>query len=119
MRVLPAAQAYSSTRFEIDHIIAEQHQGPTVPANLALACFACNHHKGPNLAGIDARTGKRVGLFHPRRHKWRRHFRWGGPILVGRTPIGRATVAVLGINSPHRIAQRETLLLEGLLLPSD
>ena len=26
--------------FEIDHIIAEQHQGPTSEENLCLACFA-------------------------------------------------------------------------------
>jgi hypothetical protein len=26
--------------FEIDHIIAEQHGGPTLSRNLALACFA-------------------------------------------------------------------------------
>jgi 5-methylcytosine-specific restriction endonuclease McrA len=46
-------QAYSSTRFHFDHIIAEQHGGRTIESNLALACFADNNHKGPNLAGID------------------------------------------------------------------
>jgi hypothetical protein len=29
----------------IDHIIAQQHGGETVAANLALACYACNLHK--------------------------------------------------------------------------
>jgi hypothetical protein len=100
---------YSSTHFEIDHIIAEQHHGKTVASNLALTCFACNHHKGPNLGGIDPRTGKRTWLFNPRRHKWSRHFRWKGPILVGRTALGRTTIDVLGINLPHRIAQRIAL----------
>src|SRR5437588_8364771 len=52
-------QAVSSTRFQIDHVIAEQHGGRTVAANLALACLADNNHKGPNLAGIDPKTGKR------------------------------------------------------------
>ena len=47
---------------EIDRIVAEQHGGRTIPANLALACFADNHHKGPNLAGVDPlRQGERVG----------------------------------------------------------
>jgi 5-methylcytosine-specific restriction endonuclease McrA len=46
----------SSIPFELDHIIAEQHGGETALGNLALACFADNHHKGPNLAGIDPRT---------------------------------------------------------------
>src|SRR5258708_5727286 len=75
----------SSTPFEIDHIVAEQHGGKTLARNLALACIACNHHKGPNLAGIDPTTGKGQWLFNPRRHKWGRHFRWEGPVLVGRT----------------------------------
>jgi hypothetical protein len=107
----------SSIPFEIDHVIAEQHGGPTVGSNLALACFACNHHKGPNLAGIDPKTGRRAWLFHPSRHKWQRHFRWDGAVLVGRTPIGRATVAVLRINLPHRVAQRAALISEGVFPP--
>jgi hypothetical protein len=111
-------QAFSSTRFQIDHIVAEQHGGTTTAANLALACLADNNHKGPNLAGIDRRTGKRVWLFNPRRQKWSRHFRWKGPILVGRTPVGRATIAVLAMNLPHRVAQRAALISEGVFPPS-
>ena len=110
-------QIYSSVQFQIDHVIAEQHGGKTVASNLALACLADNNHKGPNLAGIDPRTGKRVWLFHPRRQKWSRHFRWDGPVLVGRTPVGRATVAVLAMNLPHRIAQRAALIAEGVFPP--
>lgn len=108
-------EQYSSTPFQIDHIIAEQHAGLTVSANLALACYACNHHKGPNLGGIDPRTGAKTWLFHPRRHKWSRHFVWDGAVLKGRTPVGRTTIAVLAINAPHRIAQRAALLAEGVL----
>src|SRR5437899_3087404 len=78
-------ESASSIGFEIDHIVAQQHGGPTGASNLALACFADNHHKGPNLAGIDPKTGKRSWLFNPRRHKWSRHFRWTGAVLVGRT----------------------------------
>jgi hypothetical protein len=107
-------QAFSSTRFQIDHIIAEQHGGLTVASNLALACFADNNHKGPNLAGVDPKTGKKAWLFNPRRHKWSRHFRYEGPILHGRTPVGRVTIAVLAINAPHRIGQRATLIAEGV-----
>src|SRR5947208_7307797 len=69
--------------FAIDHIIARQHGGPTRASNLCLACFACNNHKGPNLAGIDPTTRKLTPLFNPRRHKWRSHFRWDGPVLLG------------------------------------
>lgn len=73
-------QAFSSARFQIDHIIAKQHGGKTVASNLALACLADNNHKGPNLAGIVPKTGKKVWLFKPRRQKWSRHFRWQGPV---------------------------------------
>jgi hypothetical protein len=38
--------------FEFDHIIAEHHLGLTHASNLCLACFACNRHKGPNVAGV-------------------------------------------------------------------
>jgi hypothetical protein len=77
-------------------------------------CSSCNHHKGPNLAGIDPRTRRRTWLFNPRRDSWGRHFRWDGPGLVGRTPTGRASVAVLALNLPHRVAQRAALMEEGV-----
>lgn len=35
---------------EIDHIVARKHGGTGV-GNLALSCFPCNNHKGPNIAG--------------------------------------------------------------------
>ena len=107
-------QLYDELRFEIDHIIAIQHGGKTTLGNLALACFADNHHKGPHLAGLDPKTRRRVWLYHPRRHKWVRHFRWEGPILAGRTAVGRATIAVLAINSPHRVRLRMQLIAEGV-----
>src|SRR5262245_29635652 len=96
-------EAFDRPAFELEHIISRQHGGKTSGDNLAVACFTCNHHKGPNLAGIDPKTGRKAWLYHPRRHKWARHFRWRGPVLVGRTPTGRATIAVLGINLPLRI----------------
>jgi HNH endonuclease len=108
-------QRFDELPFEVDHIIAEQHGGKSMPGNLALACFSCNRHKGPNLGGIDPKTGRRNWLFHPRRQKWTRHFRWVGPKLVGRTGIGRATVAVLAINDPLRVRLRIVLIANGEL----
>jgi hypothetical protein len=52
--------------FQIDHILAEQHEGKTVSSNLALACPHCNRYKGPNIAGVDPESGQIVRLFHPR-----------------------------------------------------
>jgi hypothetical protein len=82
-----------------------------------LACFPCNNHKGANIAGIDPVTRRLTPLFNPRRHKWDRHFRWDGPKLLGRTPIGRATVAVLEINSRERVLLRESLIAEQVFPP--
>jgi hypothetical protein len=108
---------FDDTTFEIDHVIAGSHGGPTRVSNLCLACFACNSFKGPNLSGRDIKTKKTVPLFNPRRHKWHYHFRWDGPRLVGRTAIGRATVATLRINLDHRVAFRQQLIEEGVFPP--
>jgi hypothetical protein len=101
-------------RFHIEHIVAQQHRGVDDPNNLALACHHDNHHKGPNLSGIDPHTGGVIRLFHPRRQRWSRHFRFDGPIIVGRTPCGRATVAVLAMNAPDRVALRAEIIAPGV-----
>jgi hypothetical protein len=108
------AQVNDAITFEIDHVLAQSHGGMTKSSNLALACFLDNSYKGPNLAGIDPHTGKIAPLFNPRRHKWSRHFRWHGPVIVGRTAFGRATIATLKMNLPHRVAHRRALIDEGV-----
>jgi HNH endonuclease len=112
-------QAFSPLPHQIDHIMALKHRGPTSAINLALSCFACNNHKGPNIAGVDPASRTIVGLFNPRRHKWSRHFRWDGPVLRGLTPAGRATVTVLEINLPFRVALRQALIQGGTFPPRD
>jgi hypothetical protein len=107
-------EAFSEQVFEVDHIIARKHRGKSTLGNLSWTCFACNNHKAANIAGICPVTGRLVGLFHPRRHKWSRHFRWNGSVLVGKTPIGRATVDVLEINLTYRVALRSSLLEESV-----
>ena len=106
----------SNTPFQFDHIIAQSHGGQTVSENLAYACFHCNNFKGPNLAGIDARNRKVVRLFHPRQDVREQHFAWQGERLVGRTPIGRATIEALRLNHPLRLSLRRSLLAEGIRL---
>jgi len=107
-------QRLDRLRFQIDHIIAQKHGGVASADNLALACFACNNHKGPNIAGVDPETGDVVGLFHPRTNHWTEHFEWRSAVLVGRTPKGRATIDVLRINMSHRVDLRESLMQEGV-----
>ena len=101
--------------FEIEHIIPRQHGGQSVLNNLAYACLHCNRYKGPNISGLErrGRRAKLVPLFNPRRHTWRRHFRWDGPWLVGRTAIGRVTIQVLAMNTPLRVVLRSDLMEEG------
>jgi hypothetical protein len=97
--------------FQVDHVIAEVHHGATTLDNLAWTCFDCNVFKGPNVAGIDPETGQIVRLFHPRNDRWNDHFRWDGPRLLGATTHGRATIDVLRINLPTRVAHRRLLIL--------
>jgi hypothetical protein len=80
-----------------------------------LACSECNWAKGPNLAGLV--DGKLFALFHPRRQHWRRHFRWEGTTLVGKTKSGIVTIQVLNMNSTSRIMLRGNLLFEGRFPP--
>lgn len=73
-------QAATSVPFEIDHIIARKHGGPTIASNLAIACSYCNSFKDLDIAGLDPKTKKLTRLFHPRRHRWTWHFRWDSPV---------------------------------------
>jgi hypothetical protein len=57
-------------------------------------------------------------LFNPRQDRWSDHFAWRGPILLGLTAIGRATVEVLEINLRHRVIHRQALLEEQVFPPA-
>lgn len=88
--------------YHIEYVVARQHGGGDDDPNLALACYHCNSHKGPNLTAFDPSTGSLVRLFHPRLDKWDEHFELNGIIIVGRTATGRATVALLQMNASDR-----------------
>jgi len=107
-------QAVHPQRFHIDHIIAIKHGGQTNVENLALACYRCNLHKGPNIASIDPESGQMVRLFHPREDRWEDHFQWQGTVLIGLTPIGRATIRLLTINADTYVRLRVNLQLGGI-----
>ncbi|MGH2516314.1 MAG: HNH endonuclease [Ktedonobacterales bacterium] len=95
---------------EADHVIAERHGGLTEFANLAWACFACNHFKGTDLTSIDPLTGHLAALYDPRQHHWERHFRLNGGRIEPLTINGRTTVTLLHLNDPERIARRTGLI---------
>jgi hypothetical protein len=97
-------------RFHVEHIIARQHGGEDDVENLALACPQCNSFKGPNLASIDPKTARLTRLFNPRRDAWQRHFALVGAEIIGRTIAGRATVALLQMNSEEMLLLRRELI---------
>lgn len=96
-------------RFQIEHVVAIQHGGGDEATNLALACPQCNLHKGPNLAGLDPLDGSLTPLFDPRRQRWPEHFPHRGPLILGQTAVGRATVLVLNFNDRIRVELRATV----------
>jgi 5-methylcytosine-specific restriction endonuclease McrA len=100
------AQESEPLPFHVEHIIARQHEGGDSAENLAVACNHCNLHKGPNLSGIDPETRQTVQLFHPRTAKWDQHFASEAGIIIGLTPVGRATVRLLKMNAMGRVQLR-------------
>jgi hypothetical protein len=103
-------EAFCYLPFQIDHVIAQKHGGPTVEGNLAWSCYYCNSYKGPNLSGWLVETDQVVRLFHPRKDRWHDHFVWHGALLVPKTDIGQVTVDVLEMNHADAIQLREWLL---------
>ncbi|HUG68130.1 MAG TPA: HNH endonuclease [Pirellulaceae bacterium] len=103
-------QQCTSLPHELDHIRSQKLHGPTVLDNLCLACAPCNSAKGPLASGYDPDTNELIRLFNPRADNWDDHFDWNGPTLVGKTPIGRATIDVLNINDTLRVEHRGLLI---------
>jgi hypothetical protein len=95
---------------EIDHIVARKHGGKTIVENLALACMLCNRHKGSDLTAIDPISLTIAPIYNPRKLQWNDHFERQGARIVGLTPAGRATVFLLAINEPKRVAHRRSLI---------
>jgi len=108
-------QEHAGLAHHVEHIIARQHGGTDEADNLALACNRCNLCKGPNLTGVDPEDGQIVQLFHPRRDAWADHFEFQQAHIIGKTPKGRATVAVLQMNDERRVERRAELLALGEL----
>lgn len=93
---------------EIDHIIPVSLGGQTVLDNLCLACPTCNTHKSDHQTGYDPETHNESRLFKPRIDTWGEHFSWSldGVYVMGRTPVGRATVERLHMNEPAVVEAR-------------
>jgi hypothetical protein len=95
-------QSLQGASFHVEHIIPRCAGGATELPNLALACPSCNLRKADRTSAVDPQSGDRVPLFHPVQHTWSDHFRFNGYQIEGLTPVGRATVAALDLNSSRR-----------------
>jgi hypothetical protein len=106
------SQLGQEATFHIDHIHPVTSGGETNSDNLALACVSCSLRKGARTVAIDPQSEQEVSLYHPRLNNWQAHFYWDGVNLVGKTPVGRATVVALQMNRSTILAirQEETLL---------
>jgi HNH endonuclease len=106
-------QEFAIHPHEPDHVIPVQHDGITNESNLALACFRCNRHKGPNVGSFDPLTGQLTPFFNPRVQHWGEHFTLKDAEVIPLTPEARVTVKILRLNDETRILERRRLLTLG------
>ncbi|KAA3658121.1 MAG: HNH endonuclease [Chloroflexi bacterium] len=101
--------------FEVDHIMPISKAGADNSSNFALACRACNLRKSDVVTAVDPTTQHPTPPFNPRQHNWKDHFepQQEPPFrLIGKTPIGRATIAQLRMNAPlHLVARSQWVML--------
>jgi len=99
----------------IEHILSLAAGGTSSEENLWLACFVCNNAKGTQTSGRDPETGISFLLFNPRTQSWGEHFAWStdGTEVVGMSPVGRATVLALQLNTPLRREARRRWVAVG------
>jgi hypothetical protein len=114
-------EAIVGTPMELDHLIPESLGGLTEQDNLWLACSLCNDAKGYRIAFEDPGSGEVVRLFNPRHQDWHVHFRWSedGCLIIGLTPIGRATVVALHLNRSTLVLARRAWATVGWHPPKD
>ncbi len=106
---------YATQSFSVEHILPRVQGGATTLDNLALACQGCNNHKYNNVVAPDLVSGQVVPLSHPRRDRWDTHFAGSDDftLIIGLTPIGRATVETLHLNRDGVVNLRRLLYTIG------
>ena len=109
------AEALTVTTFEFEHIVPRSGGGETTFENLCLACPSCNRFKTVRQTGFDAVTQQDITLFHPQRQIWADHFAWDEDKtqLIGLTPVGRVTIAILKMNRPQLVRVRQMWIKMG------
>lgn len=102
---------FLATTFHIDHIRSQKHGGKTTLDNLAYTCPHCNQNKGSDIATfIDEETDQLIRFFNPRKDRWHEHFQVNEGEILPLSPIGQATIRILGFNQTERIILRKMLI---------
>lgn len=106
---------YSPSPFDVEHIIPISRGGKSESSNLAYSCNGCNGNKSNKIIAIDPVTNLPAPIFHPRQQEWTTHFTWDetGSIIIGITPIGRASVVLLKLNRVELLNLRSILVIVG------
>ena len=102
--------------YEGDHITPVSEGGKNAFENFANACGGCNNNKSNATHAIDPLTGQLVPLYNPRIHNWEVHFCWNDTytLMLGSSPIGRATIKKLKLNREEVVNLRTLLVSAGL-----
>ncbi len=109
-------------RLEIEHIIPIAKGGTNAESNLWLCCPLRNRFKSDRTSARDPESGADVPIFNPRTERWSGHFQWSvdGTRVIGLTPVGRATVALLRLaDDPDALLVRAYWVLAGWHPPTD
>lgn len=101
-------EAVSGVHLTLEHIIPQSKGGETDESNLWLSCRLCNERKRVLTEYVDLESGSVVSLFNPCSQNWTDHFAWNeaSTLIVGLSPIGRATIDALDLNSEFRVRSR-------------
>lgn len=116
-----SSQRYSNSRLEVEHITPKAIGGGEDEINLCLSCRLCNLYKGVQVEAADPISLMIVPLFNPRTQVWPEHFQWSrdGTKVIGKTAIGRATVAALQLNNGTSVTVRRNWVSVGWHPPAD
>jgi hypothetical protein len=103
--------AFSRQSFSVEHIIPRSRGGENGLENLALSCQGCNNHKYNKIEGLDPLSRQVVPLYNPRQQDWGEHFAWNDDctLMLGLTPMGRATIEELKLNQKRLVNLRRVL----------
>jgi HNH endonuclease len=106
---------FSHDPFSAEHILPIAKGGLDEFINLAWACLGCNLYKSTTTHVFDLISGDLVPLYNPRINQWSEHFQWteNFTLIVGLTPIGRATIICLKLNRLGLVNLRKLLVAFG------